>query len=82
MVLPPEADFTEHYRAHYEPGTETPLSVDSCELPISDSDETLSRDDFDAGVHSLNSNRSAGHDGVAPEYIKRGGQILLQWIFF
>ena len=58
------------------------LSLIECELPISDSDETLSRDDFDAGVRSLNSNRSAGHDGVAPEYIKRGGPILLQWIFF
>ena len=58
------------------------LSFDSCEIPISDSDETLSCDDFDAGVRSLNSNRSAGNDGVAPEYIKRGGPILLQWIFF
>ena len=28
VVLPPDADFTEHYRAHCEPGTETPLIVD------------------------------------------------------
>ena len=80
-VLPPESDFTEHYRAHYNLGNETPLTVDSCELPTTESEETLSQDDFDAGVRALNSNRSAGHDGVAPEYIKCGGPVLLHWIF-
>ena len=80
-VLPPEADFTEHYRSHYDLGTETPSSVHSCDLPILACDETLTRDDFDAGVRSLNSNRSAGQDGMAPEFIKHGGPALLQWIF-
>ena len=42
-------------------------------------DDTLTHDDFDAGVRSLNSNRSAGHDNVAPEYIKHGGTVLQQW---
>ena len=53
----------------------------SCDLPTSACDETLTRDDFDAGVRSLNSNRSAGQDGMAPEFIKHGGPALLQWIF-
>ena len=34
-VLPPEADFTIHYRSHYELGPETPVEVYGCELPIS-----------------------------------------------
>ena len=80
-VLPPEADFTSHYRSHYELGPETPVEVHGCELPISDSDETLTRDDFDAGVRSLNSNRAAGQDNMAPEFVKHGGAVLLQWIF-
>ena len=80
-VLPPEADFSNHYREHYELGTETPLTVDSCELPILETDETLTRENFDEGVSCLNSNRSPGHDGVAPEFIKHGGTVLLQWIF-
>jgi len=46
-VLPPEADFTEHYRSHYELGTETPLCVAGCEIPNSELDDTLSRGDFD-----------------------------------
>ena len=81
VVLPPEADFTEHYRSHYELGSETPLSVHSCDLPAPVCDETLTRDEFDTGVRSLNSNRSAGQDGIAPEFIKHGGPVLLQWIF-
>ena len=80
-VLPPESDFTEHYRSHYELGTESPLTVHGCELPVSVSDEALTRDDFDAGVRNLNSNRSAGQDNMAPEFIKHGGSVLLQWIF-
>ena len=80
-VLPPEADFTEHYRSHYELGTEAPLSIHGCDVPSLPADETLTRDDFDAGVRSLNSNRSAGQDSVAPEFIKHGGAVLLQWVF-
>ena len=80
-VLPPESDFTEHYRAHYELGTETPLTVHGCDVPTSASDESLTRDDFDEAVRCLNSNRSAGQDGMAPEFIKHGGPVLLQWIF-
>ena len=41
----------------------------------------LSRDDFNAGVRNLNSNRSAGQDNVSPEFIKHGSPILLQWLF-
>ena len=41
----------------------------------------MTRDDFDEAVRSLNSNRSAGQDGMAPELIKHGGPVLLQWIF-
>ena len=78
-ILPPESDFTNHFRQHYQLGNETPLSVHGCELPTHD--ETLTREDFDAGVRSLNSNRSAGQDGIAPEFIKHGGPLLLQWIF-
>ena len=65
-VLPPETDFTNHYRSHYELGPETPIEVHGCDIPISDSDETLTQDDFDAGVRSLNSNRAAGQDNIAP----------------
>jgi hypothetical protein len=80
-ILPPETDFTNHYRSHYELGPEEPLELHGCELPPCVTDDTLTRDDFDAGVRSLNSNRSAGQDNVAPEYIKHGGPVLLQWTF-
>ena len=53
-VMPPEAEFTEHYRAHYQLGNEEPLKVFGCALPPSATDDTLSRNDFDYGLHSLN----------------------------
>ena len=80
-ILPPESDFTNHYRSHYELGDEVPLELHSCELSPCVDDDTLTRTDFDAGVRSLNSNRSSGQDNVAPEYIKHGGSVLLQWTF-
>ena len=80
-VLPPEADFTKHYSSHYEPGDETPLSVAGCDLPESTSDNTLSRDDFDKGIQSMNSGRAAGSDHVAPELIKHAGSTLLNLLF-
>ena len=80
-ILPPESDFTDHYRSHYEPGDEVPLELHSCELPPCADDDTLTYTDFDAGVRSLNSNRLAGQDNVVPEYIKHGGPVLLQWTF-
>ena len=80
-LQPPVSDFTEHYRAHYQLGDEEPLELQSCELPPSASDDILSRDEFDAGVRKLNSNRAPGQDNVAPEYIKHGGSVLLQWTF-
>lgn len=80
-ILPPVSDFTSHYRSHYELGDESPLDLQTCELPPSTNDDTLTRDEFDAGVRCLNSNRSSGHDNVAPEYIKHGGTTLLQWTF-
>ena len=80
-ILPPESDFTDHYRSHYEPGDEVPLELHSCELPPCADDDTLTYTDFDAGVRSLNSNHSAGQDNVVPEYIKHGGPVLLQWTF-
>ena len=80
-ILPPESDFTDHYRSHYEPGDEVPLELHSCELPPCADDDTLTCTDFDAGVRSLNSNRLAGQDNVVPEYIKHGGPVLLQWTF-
>ena len=76
VVLLPETDFTEHYRQHYQLGSEVPLSVHGCEIPTHD--ETLTHDDFDEGVRSLNSNGSAGQDGIAPEFIKHDGPVLLQ----
>ena len=76
-VLPPEADFTKHYSSHYEPGDETPLSVAGCDLPESTSDNTLSRDDFDKGIQSMNSGRAAGSDHVAPELIKHAGSTFV-----
>ena len=80
-IMPPESDFTEHYRSHYQPGPEQPLHISSCDLPASGEDDTLSRESFDAGIKSLNENRSPGVDDCAPEYIKRGGPKLLQWLF-
>ena len=80
-ILPPESDFTEHYRSHYQPGPEQPLHISSCDLPVSEEDDTLSRESFDAGIKSLNENRSPGVDDCAPEYIKRGGPMLLHWLF-
>ena len=55
--------------------------MQGCELPSSAHDDTLSQEEFDAGVKNLNSSRSAGQDNVAPEFIKHGGAVLLQWIF-
>ena len=55
--------------------------MSSCELPPCEKDDTLSLDDFEAGLRSLNENRAAGHDEVAPEYLKRGGATLLHWLF-
>ena len=80
-IMPPEPEFTEHYRNHYQPGPEQPLHIESCELPESVEDDTLSREEFEAGIKKLNENRSPGVDDCAPEYIKRGGPKLLQWLF-
>ena len=80
-IMPPESEFTEHYRKHYQAGNEEPLHVDSCELPVIESDETLTRNDFANGLRHLNDNRAAGHDKCAPEYLKRGGPLLLNWIY-
>ena len=80
-VLPPESDFTDHYKSHYELGPEPPAVVYGCELPPSTSDDNLTREDFDKGVQKLNANRAAGHDDIAPEFIKHGGNFLHNWIF-
>ena len=80
-IMPPEAEFTDHYRTHYQPGPEKPLLVAGCELAASPDDDTLSRDDFEAGVKRLNEHRQPGQDDCAPEYIKRGGSLLWQWLF-
>ena len=80
-IMPPEAEFTDHYRTHYQPGPEKPLHVAGCELAASPDDDTLSRDDFEAGVKCLNEHRQPGQDDCAPEYIKRGGSLLWQWLF-
>ena len=80
-IMPPEKDFTEHYREHYKLGHESPLEVSSCELPPCEKGDTLSLDDFEAGLRSLNENRAAGYDEVTPEYLKRGGATLLHWLF-
>ena len=53
-IMPPEAEFTEHYRQHYQPGNEEPIDVSGCELPPLATDDTLSRADFDAGLRCLN----------------------------
>lgn len=80
-IMPPEADFTNHYRTHYQLGPETPAEIASCSLPASESDDILTREEFDSGLRKLNENRQPGHDNCAPEYIKRGGAILHEWIF-
>ena len=80
-VMPPESDFTNHYRAHYQPGTETPLEIHGSALPPSESDNHLSRDDFDTGIRSLNDNRQPGHDDCAPDYVKRGGPVFMRWLY-
>ena len=80
-IMPPEAEFTDHYRAHYQPGPEQPLHIAGCELATSVVDDTLSQTDFEAGVKCLNENRQPGQDECAPEYIKRGGRLLWQWLF-
>ena len=54
--MPPEAEFTEHYRQHYQLGSEEPIEVSGCELPPLAPDDTLSRADFDAGLRCLNEN--------------------------
>ena len=80
-IMPPETEFTEHYRQHYQLGAEEPILVSGCELPPSDTDDTLSRADFDAGLRRLNENRAPGHDKCAAEYLKRGGSRLANWLF-
>ena len=80
-IMPPESEFTEHYRGHYQLGNEEPLEVLGCELPPLETDDTLSREDFNHGVRCLNENRAPGHDDCAPEYMKCGGLLLLNWIY-
>ena len=80
-VMPPEQEFTDHYRNHYQLGPEEPLNLAGCDLANSAADDTLSRDDFNAGINSLNENRQPGHDDCSPEYIKRGGLKLHEWLF-
>ena len=80
-TMPPESEFTEHYRKHYQLGDEEPIDVAGCNLPSSLTDEVLSQVDFDAGLRRLNENRAPGHDKCAAEYLKRGGSQLAKWIF-
>ena len=80
-IMPPETEFTEHYRQHYQLGAEEPILVSGCELPPSDTNDTLSRADFDAGLRRLNENRAPGHEKCAAEYLKRGGSRLANWLF-
>ena len=80
-VLPPESEFTAHYRDHSQLGAESPLEVAGCDVPKFASDEILTRKDFDEGIQRLNSNRKPGHDGCAPEFIKHGGAVLKNWLF-
>ena len=61
-IMPPETEFTAHYREHYQLGEEEPIDVSGCDLPNSQSDDVLSRADFDAGLQRLNENSSPGHD--------------------
>ena len=80
-VMPPEVDFTNHYRTHYQLGPEAPVEIASCSIPATESDDILTRQEFDSGLHKLNENRQPGHDNCAPEYIKRGGAKLHDWLF-
>ena len=80
-IMPPESDFTKHYRQHYKLGNEEPIDLSGCDVPPVVTDDTLSRADFDAGLQSLNENRAPGHDNCAPEYLKRGGALLSNWLF-
>ena len=80
-IMPPEAEFTNHYKNHYQPGPETPLVVSGCELGPSLEDDSLSFADFESGLKTLNENRSPGIDDCAPEYIKHGGPKLWQWLY-
>ena len=80
-TMPPESDFTDHYHSHYQPGPETPLDIVSCDPPTLIADEILSDESFDAGIKSLNGNRSPGVDDCAPEFIKLGGPKLRHWLF-
>ena len=77
----PEAKLTHHHQTHYQPGPEMPLNVSGCELGPSLEDDTLSFADFESGLKTLNENRSPGIDECAPEYIKRGGPKLWQWLY-
>ena len=79
--MPPEAEFTEHYRSHYQQGAEEPLTVHGCSLPPLHTDDILTKDDLEFGLRSLNSNRSPGHDGCAQEYLKQGGSVLFNWMY-
>ena len=80
-IMPPERDFTDHYKTHYQLGPEEPIHLAGCDLANSASDETLSHDDFKSGIASLNENRQPGHDDCFPEYVKHGGTKLNQWLF-
>jgi len=68
-------------RTHYQLGAEEPLEVAGYSLPASTSVDTLLRDEFDLSLQSFNAYRSRGHDGCAPEYLKRGGPVLHNWLF-
>ena len=80
-IMPPEHEFTAHYRQHYQLGPEDPITLAGAELQPSVSDDTLSQDDFDNALHCLNENRAPGHDKCAAEYLKRGGPRLTSWLF-
>ena len=74
-IMPPENEFTDHYRTQYQLGAEEPLHVHGCDLPAFPTDVVLTRNDFDSGLRSLHSNRQPDHDNCAPEYLKRGGPV-------
>ena len=80
-IIPPEHEFTAHYRRHYQLGPEEPITLASTELQPSANDDTLSQDDFDDALRCLNENRAPGHDKCAAEYLKRGGPRLASWLF-
>ena len=80
-IMPPESEFTQHYRSHYQLGPEEPLVVHGCSPAPLESDDRLSRKEFDEGLQQLNENRAPGHDNCAPEYLKRGGISLQAWLY-